>query len=205
MPETLQGFIRQWGAPSGLMSDSAKLETSKAIKVNLRLYCIKDMQSEPNHQHQNYAKRKIQEVKSTANIIMDRVNAPNHTWYLCLKYVATLLNHLATPSLDNKTPIEAAFGVTPDISNLLQFYFYQPVFYLDTNKPSFPQSKELFGHWVGIADNIGDALTYLILTPNNQIIARSTLCPAYHPEHQNLCQAEGEDLKAYRPSPTADA
>ena len=55
MPDTLKDFIRQWGAPSGLFSDSAKVETSKAIKEILRMYAIKDMQSEPYHQHQNYA------------------------------------------------------------------------------------------------------------------------------------------------------
>lgn len=71
MPETLQDFIRQWGAPSGLMSDSAKVETSKQIKNILRMYAIKDMQSEPYHQHQNYAERRIQEVKNTCTMIMD--------------------------------------------------------------------------------------------------------------------------------------
>ncbi|HEY9708217.1 MAG TPA: hypothetical protein V6D48_08435 [Oculatellaceae cyanobacterium] len=192
MPETLQDFIRQWGAPSGLMSDSAKVETSKQIKEILRMYAIKDMQSEPNHQHQNYAERRIQEVKSTSTIILDQVKAPNCLWYHCLKYVVVLLNHLSSPNLGHKTPIEKAFGVTPDISALIQFYFYQPVLYLDTNKPSYPKSKELFGYWIGIAENIGDALTYQILTPEFQVIARSTLCPAYHPEHQNLCQAGGE-------------
>ena len=155
------------------------------------MYHIQDMQSEPNHQHQNYAECQIQEVKSTSNIIMDRVNAPNYLWYLCLKYVVQVLNHLATPSLNNRTPIEKAFGVTPDISDLLQFYFYQPMFYLDTNKPAFPKSKELLGHWVGLTDNVGDALTYWILTTENQVIACSTLCPAYQSEHQNLHQAEG--------------
>jgi hypothetical protein len=71
MSETLQDFIRQWGAPNGLMSDSAQEETSKVVTNILCLYNIKDMQSEPNHQHQNYAERQIQEVKSTANIIMN--------------------------------------------------------------------------------------------------------------------------------------
>ena len=74
--------------------------------------------------------------------------------------------------------------------------------YLDTNMPSFPNSKELFGYWVGVAENVGDALTYLVLTPDYQVIARSALCPAYHPEHQNLCQAEGESAENLRP-PTA--
>ena len=71
MADTLQDFIRQWGAPCGLLSDNAKAETSKAIKDILRMYAIKDMQSEPHHQHQNYAERRIQEVKSTSTIIMD--------------------------------------------------------------------------------------------------------------------------------------
>jgi hypothetical protein len=83
--ETLQDFIRQWGAPSGLMSDSAKVETFKAVKDILRMYNIKDMQSEANHQHQNYAEQKKQEVKSTSNVVMDRVGAPNYLWYQCLK------------------------------------------------------------------------------------------------------------------------
>src|SRR5688500_15736385 len=173
--ETLQDFIRQWGAPSGLMSDSAKDETSKAVKDILRMYNIKDMQSETNHQHQNYAEQKIQQVKSTSNVVMDRVGAPNYLWYLCLKYVGQVLNNLATPRLNNRTPIEKAFGVTPDLSGLLQFYFYQPVFYLDTNKPAFPHSKELLGHWVGLTENIGDALPYWILTTGKQLIAHSTL------------------------------
>ena len=60
MPQTLQDFIRQWGAPSGLMSDSAKVETSKQIKDILRMYAIKDMQSEPNHQNQTIRTRSMQ-------------------------------------------------------------------------------------------------------------------------------------------------
>ncbi|HEY9706866.1 MAG TPA: reverse transcriptase domain-containing protein, partial [Oculatellaceae cyanobacterium] len=156
------------------------------------MYAIKDMQSEPNHQHQNYAERRIQEVKNTSTIVMDRVKAPNYLWYLCLKYFVDILNHLSTPSLDHKTPIEACFGITTDISVLLQFYFYQPVLYLDTNLPSYPHSKERLGHWVGIAHNVGDALTYKILTKDMTVIARSTMRPAYHPGQENLCQAEGE-------------
>ena len=101
------------------------------------MYAIKDQQSEPYHQHQNYAERRIQEVKNTSTIIMDRAKAPNCLWYHCLKYAVVLLNHLSSKGLDYKMPIEKAFGVTSDISALIQFYFYQPVLYLDTNKPSY--------------------------------------------------------------------
>ena len=46
MSETLQDFIRQWGAPSGLMSDNAQEQTSKIVTNILCMYNIKDMQSE---------------------------------------------------------------------------------------------------------------------------------------------------------------
>ena len=82
--ETLRDFIRQWGTSSRLLSDYAKSKNSKAVKGILRQYGIKDMQSKPNHQHQNYVERCIQEVKSTCNIIKDRVNVPSHLWYLGL-------------------------------------------------------------------------------------------------------------------------
>ena len=45
-------------------------------------------------------------------------------------------------------------------------------------------------------------MTYLILTPDFQAIARSTLYPAYHPEHQNFCWVEGESAEDLRPLAT---
>ena len=119
MPDTLQDFIRQWGAPSGLISELAKVEISKQVKEILRMYAIKNMQSEPNHQHQNYAEREIQEVKATSTIIMDKVRGPICLWYHCLKYVVILLNYLSSPGLNYKIPIEKAFGMTPDIISLI--------------------------------------------------------------------------------------
>jgi hypothetical protein len=51
----LQDLIRQVGAPNLLFSDNAKSEIGKAVTELLRYYSIKDHQSEPGHQNQNYA------------------------------------------------------------------------------------------------------------------------------------------------------
>ena len=45
--------------------------------------------------------------------------------------------------------------------------------------------------------------SYWILTTDHTVIACSTICPAYHPGHQNLRQAEGEDVEAFRPPPAS--
>jgi hypothetical protein len=178
MPGALMDFIREFGAPKGLFSDNAKSETSKAVKDILRNYNIDAMQCEPHYQNQNPAERRIQEVKSLTNVVMDRTGAPGLLWLLCMTYCVYMLNHLAHANLNWRTPIEAAFGYTPDVSSLLCFTFYQPVLYLD-HESSFPSSREKLGHFVGISQNVGDALTFMVLTSDTQqIIHRSVVRPA---------------------------
>ena len=71
--------------------------------------------------------------------------------------------------------MEAAFGSTPDISNLLVFTWYQPVLY-HVHNAKFLNSRELAGRFVGIAENMGDTLTFWVVTNDTrQIIARSVV------------------------------
>ena len=90
---------------------------------------------------------------------MNRSRAPANCWLLCLIYVCYPLNHIASTVLDGKIPLLALTGITPDISIILFFTFYQPVFYAtyDQNFPS--ESEERAGYWVGFAEHCGDAMT----------------------------------------------
>ena len=76
MPGTLMDFIRGFGAMQGLFSDNAKAETSRAVCDILRQYQTADMQTEPHTPWQNPAERRIQEVKSMMNVVMDREAVP---------------------------------------------------------------------------------------------------------------------------------
>ncbi|MGH7954638.1 MAG: hypothetical protein ACREOZ_01625, partial [Gloeomargaritales cyanobacterium] len=175
MPSTLQDFIRQWGAPDELFSDNSLAQTQNTVHDILRMYNIKDSTTEPNHPNQNPAERRIKEVKSTTNVLMDRTNTPEGLWLLCMQYVVYLLNHLAVPKLKLLTPIEIAFGNTPDISNLLQFTWFEKVYVYD-KQASFPNTKERLGHYVGPAENCGDAITHKVfLNDNCQVMKRSVL------------------------------
>jgi hypothetical protein len=75
--ETLEDFIRHYGTPNALFSDNSKAQTGRAVQEILRMYAIKDFQCEPHHQHQNYAKRRIQEAKKLTKNLLDR------TTHLC--------------------------------------------------------------------------------------------------------------------------
>ena len=81
-------------------------------------------------------------------------------------------------ALDGKIPLLALTGITPEISIILLFTFYQSVFYAtyDQNFPS--ESEERAGYWVGFGEHCGDAMTHKILDHDTQkIICRSAVSP----------------------------
>ena len=72
-------------------------------------------------------------------------------------------------------------GTTTDISALLNFHFYEEVYYAtgqsmnDHDYTWLPSGIiESKGNWVGTSENVGDVLTYKILTSDTKkIIHRS--------------------------------
>ena len=107
-----------------------------------------------------------------------RSGAPANCWLLCLIYVCYLLNHIACTALDGKIPLLAFTGITPDISIILLFTFYQPVFYATYDQHFPSESEERAGYWVGFGEHCGDAMTHKILDQDTQkIIYRSAVRP----------------------------
>ena len=94
---------------------------------------------------------------------MDFTAAPACLWLLAALYVAFCLNHTVDSEIGNgmMTPYTYATGRSDDISPLLCFRFYEPVYCLQpTDKTTFPSvSKEIRGRWVGISENCGHAMT----------------------------------------------
>jgi hypothetical protein len=195
MPQTIHEWIRTYGAPNMLISDNAKVEIGKTVQDILRYYVIKDHQSEPNFQHQNYAERRIQELKRMLNTILDRTGAPADMWLLCLLYITYLMNRLSVDSLGGKSPIEAAFNQVPDVSPLLAFWWYQPVYY-QAHDVKFPSdSKEKLGRWVGVAENKGDLMTFWVMDElTRHVVARSNVRPVTVDDPNNRLASVGGEV-----------
>ena len=175
---TLEDNIRRRGAMDKLLSDSAKTEISNKVMDILRAYHISNWHSEPYHQNQNPAEWRYRTIKSWTNTVMNRSGAPANCWLLCLIYVCYLLNHIACTALDGKIPLLALTGITPDISIILLFTFYQPVFYATYDQHFPSESEDRAGYWVGFGEHCGDAMTHKILDQDTQkIIYRSAVRP----------------------------
>ena len=98
-------------------------------------------------------------------------------------YICFVLNHTAVGSLHWRTPIEKLTGSTPDISSLLCFSFWEPVYYKLDDSDSSSKSTEKLGRFVGISENVGHALTFKILTDETKkIIHRSRRHSALNPK-----------------------
>ena len=108
-----------------------------------------------------------------------------------------LLNHIACTALDGKIPLLALTGVTPDISIILLFTFYQPVFYA-TYDQNFPaESEESAGYWVGFGEHCQDAMTHKILDHDTQkIIYRSAVRPKKSSTPNHRLAPHGGDVSA---------
>ena len=204
---TLSDNIRKRGAMDTLISDGGKYEISKRVTDLLCSLFTQDYQSEPYHQHQNKAENRFGLAKRYTNTVMNTSGCPACCWLLCLQYICVALNHLASPTLQGICPVQALQGTTPDISFLLHFSFYEPVYYrIDSSEPdlNFPSSSnEKKGYWVGFADNQGDSLTWRILTEDTQkIIIRSGVRSALRTTtNQRLASPSGEGTTLPFPIP----
>src|SRR5688500_19621765 len=98
-----------------------------------------------------------------------------------------ILNHTANASIGNAIPIQVLTGATPDISAILQFDFYEPVYY-KVEESYFPSmSNEKFGRFVGISEHVGHALTFMILAEDTQkIIHKSVVLTTTDQATRNL-------------------
>ena len=132
---------------------------------------------------------------------MNRTSAPGDCWLLCMIHASYILNPLSCEALAGNVPLGMLYGVTPDISIILLYTFYQPVFYA-THNQSYPSaSEERAAHWVGFGEHVGDALTHKLLDDDTKkILYRSAVRPS-DSAHPNKCLVPDGGESSQTPKP----
>ena len=174
-PIALMNHIRRYGAMDQLVSDNAKAQISARVEEILNALMILDWTSEPHNKNLNFAERVWRDAKRMTELTLNFSDAPAFVWLLALEYACFVLKHTAQERLGWRTPTEWLLGYTPDITVLLCFIFWEPVYYA-LNEASFPEEpNEALGRFVGIADVVGATVTFKILTEDMKIITRSVV------------------------------
>jgi hypothetical protein len=81
-----------------------------------------------------------------------------------------ILNLTANASIGYAIPIQMLTGVTPDISPILQFDWYEPIYYKTEESQISSMSNEKSGCFVGVSEHVGHVLTFMVLTNDTEKI-----------------------------------
>jgi hypothetical protein len=142
-PQKLDDFIREEGIPTVMRSDNSRMQRyGKTWTQRLRDLLVHSEFSEPHNQQQNPVElRAVRWLKDAAKVIRKRTGAPKSVWLQATQYLADIHNMTSDETLAWKTPRSVRQGTQTDISQLIQFQFWEPIVYLDTEE-KFPSTKE---------------------------------------------------------------
>jgi len=106
---------------------------------------------------------------------MQRSKTPLPLWDYCATYVAEIISLTSNDiyALHGRTPYEVVTGNTPDITEYVEFRWYEPIYYYD--EANFPNPKLHLARWLGVAHRVGQALCYWMIIKSGKVIARTTI------------------------------
>jgi hypothetical protein len=182
----LMRFIHDIGVPKDLLTDCAPEEMRGEWGQIIKRYKIHQRTTEANSPWQNRAKAEIRELKKLTRRVLRLNSTPGEFWCYAMEWAARIRSLTAHDSmiLGSRTPEECIIGKTPDISEFAYFSWSQWVWYKEPT--TFPDADVRLGKWLGVANDVDQAMTYWILTSKGMIIARSSMAPLSDLDLQNL-------------------
>lgn len=186
----LQLFIDDIGIPNKMIVDGGKEQVGPNTEFakTLRKVRCKLRQTEPYTSKQNRAEYYIGELKRRWRSTMLSRNVPKRLWDFGMIYQSEIMSRTARGS-DQRTGLERITGETPDISEWLDFGFYDLVWYWDKPYSKDDSKKGTMGRWLGVSHYVGSAMCYWILTKKGTVIARTTV------QHVTDLEAQTTDIK----------
>jgi hypothetical protein len=171
----LRQFIRDYGVPEQLTFDGSaeQVKPKTEFMQQIRDHHIDYHIIEPYRPQQNRAETVIREVKKRWFRQMTRRKVPKRLWDYGIVWACEIMSLTSNSSfsLEGRTPMEQITGETPDISEYLDFGFYDWVWY----KENAGLGENCIGRWLGVAHRVGNLMSYWILTVTGRVIARTTV------------------------------
>ena len=169
----LNRFVHEVGVPTELHTDGSKEQALGEWKRICQRHSIYRTWTEPHSPWQNLAEKAGGIIKARCRDMMRRTNTPIVLWDYCIEYNSELRSMTASKNLEleGRTPFEKVMGYTPDISELVEFDWYEWVWFYDPTKPERVQ----LGRWLGPAHNAGQGLAFYLLNENGEVVMRSSV------------------------------
>lgn len=164
--DTLGSFIADYGIPDHLTYDGALVQTGTNTRFMdlIRRNDIRYHVSAPRRPNENPAEAAIRDLKMKWYRLQHRKNIPTRLWDYGMTWLCEISNVTANYSRysNGRTPLEIITGETPDISEYMDFGFYDWVIFR-SNAGLGPAE---LGRWLGVSHRIGKMMSYWILPPS---------------------------------------
>ena len=176
--KSLVDFTDDVGIPERLITDGATEFTGRhtefvkeARRMRIMLHTTEQGRKNQNHA----AEREIGFLAKRWKLRMAKKRVPKRLWDYGLVYESELLSRMARAS-DRRTGYEEVTGQTPDISEWLDFEFYDLVWWLDRpTKPNITDETRRLARWLGVSHRVGSDLSYWLITASGKIISKTSV------------------------------
>jgi hypothetical protein len=173
--QALKEFISDFGVPDKMTIDGSKEQNKSGTDFvkECRKHDIQTTTTEPERSNQNPAEGVIREIRKKWFRIMIRKRVPVRLWDYGVRWTCEIMQRTSTEAggLRGTCPLEEVTGETIDISEYLDFGFYDHVSY----KGNAGLGMTEIGRWLGISHRVGSLMSYWILTKKGTVISRTTV------------------------------
>ena len=173
--ESLADFVHEYGAPEHLTFDGASVQTGRRTRFQevIRKSNIDYHVSQPRRPNENPAEQAIREIKKRWYNIQAKTGADDRLSDYGISYVCEVGNLTTSSSkyARGRTPLEIISGETPDISEYLDFAFYDWVTYKSNAGVGSPD----LGRWLGVSHRVGPIMSYWVLPRSGIPISCTTV------------------------------
>ena len=161
--DTLHTFCKEFGVPEKLEFDGSKEQNMKNTELmkQIRHHNIDYNTTEKGYHNQNLAEGVIREIRWKWYRLMVRKRVPRPLWDYGMRWVTEIqaLTYTEAGGICD-TPLCHFSGDTPEISEYLDFGFYDNVWYWDNTG----MGPRLPGKWLRVAHRVGRIMCYHVLT-----------------------------------------
>ena len=193
--DSLQELINDVGIPDWLYADLAAEHTAtntefqqQAHKFHIQMHYAEKGRKNQNHR----AEGEIGILKTRWKNRMAAKGVPSRLWDYGLVYESEILSRISRAP-NERSGIEQLTGETPDISEWLDFSFFDLVWYHVASNDTSTDPR-LLGRWLGVSHRVGSALCYWVLTKSGKVVSSTTVQHVTqednaHPDTHNRIQA----------------
>ena len=173
--DALRLFCAEFGIPDRLTFDGSKEQTGTGTEFmkQIRKNDIDYHVTEPDRHNQNPAEGVIREIRKKWFRVMVRKRVPRRLWDYGMRWVCETMQRTSTTAggLDGAIPLQGITGETEDISQWLDFGFYDRVWYHE----NAGLGEKKHGRWLGVSHRTGSLMSYYVLTETGHVITRTTV------------------------------